>query len=73
MHSEYMYIITLAENLLIVILQGRAVLGTFLSQKITNFTGTYVPPFYRFSEILKVGKWITMIQKELTIWLCNIK
>ena len=48
---------TLAGNMLIVILQGLAVLGTFLSKKITrNFTGTYIPPFYRLSEIFKVGK-----------------
>ena len=63
---------TLAGNLLIVILQGRAVLGTFLSQKIaSNFTGTYIPPFYWLSErtIFKVGKCITMMQENPLI--CN--
>ena len=56
---------TLTRNMLIVILQGRAVLGTFLSKKITrNFTGTYIPPFYQLSEIFKVGKHIIKIPKN---------
>ena len=36
----------------IISLQGRAILGIFLSERISNdVTGVYIPPFYKLAEV----------------------
>ena len=68
MQSEYI----LSAMSLIIIPQGRAIVETFLSQKISSHVSrAYIPPFYQLSGVptSKVSNCLTTIQMRI----CDIK